>query len=308
MTKISVVIPTHKRSELLFSAIESVINQTEKNIEIIIVSDGKDDLTEEVVSSFIKEDDRVFYYDYLEPKGGNFARNYGVSKSIGDIIAFLDDDDTWNINKLEKQLQVLNSDEEIGLVYTGIKQIYPEKNIVFRTTPKHKGDLKKDILFRNYIGTTSTVLMRKSVFNEAGGFDVNLNAMQDYDLWIRVCQLCKVSFVDTPEVNYFNRSNSNQISVDVEKYRQSYQQIFDKYFNEFNKLTLTERKTIKSNHYKLLANKYNKNKNFKKSLEFGFKSLNINKTFKNLFFLSLMMLSFDTQILLRSMFNRGLEK
>lgn len=304
MPKVSVIIPTYKRSELLADAIKSVTSQTEEDIEIIVVSDGVDEKTQNVVRKLQKNDNRILYFDYPKSKGGNYARNFGVKKSLSDIIAFLDDDDTWNNLKIQRQLEILNKNEKIGLVYTGINQIYPEKNISFKSNPQFEGSMSKHILFRNYIGTTSTVLMKKSVFIKAGGFDINLKAMQDYDLWIRSCQLCLIGYVKTPEVNYYNRSNSNQISVNTTKYKESFEYIFNKYSIKYNKLTKRELLTIKANHYKLIANKYNKNGEIKKSFKYSIKGFKTEKNIKNLIFIFLMLFNYNFQIRFRALTNK----
>jgi len=301
MPKVSVIIPTYKRSELLADAIKSVTSQTEKDIEIIVVSDGVDEKSQDVVRKLQKNDSRILYFDYPKSKGGNYARNFGVKKSQSDIIAFLDDDDTWNSLKVQKQLEILSKNRSIGLVYTGINQIYPEKNISFKSIPKFRGSLAKKIFFRNYIGTTSTVLMRKKIFVQAGGFDTNLKAMQDYDLWIRSCQLCLVDYVKTPEVNYYNRSSSNQISIDTDKYKEAFEYIFNKYSNKYEQLTSKELQFIKANHYKLIANKHNKNGDIKKSLKYSIEGFKKEKTFKNLIYIFMMTFNFDLQIFIRSL-------
>ena len=117
--KISVIIPTHNRVDLLGRAIRSVQNQTYKNIEIIIVSDGSTDGTDEFVNKLKYTDNRIQFYEYKPSKGSNVARNLGIEKSKGEYIAFLDDDDEWLPTKLEKQLEVFQKDYRIGLVYTG---------------------------------------------------------------------------------------------------------------------------------------------------------------------------------------------
>src|SRR5699024_12380222 len=99
---ISIVIPTHNRSELLVRAVDSVIYQTFKDSEIIVVSNGSTDNTDEVMSKY--EDKRINYISYRIAQGGNAARNKGIKAAKFDYIAFLDDDDEWHPEKLQKQL------------------------------------------------------------------------------------------------------------------------------------------------------------------------------------------------------------
>lgn len=215
--EVSVVIPTHGRADLLGATLNSVINQTYKNTEIIVVSDGHDEDTDRLMESY-KNKKNISYYFYQEAKGANYARNLGVEKSKNEIISFLDDDDQWENSKLELQVQLMQSDSDIGLVYTGNIQRYIDSQVSFNYIPKEEGDLSEKIFFRNYIGSTSSVLMKKDIFYNAGKFDENLNAMQDYDLWIRACQLTKVGVVPKPLLIYNNDRTRPQISSQINKY------------------------------------------------------------------------------------------
>lgn len=134
---VSVVIPTHNRADLLPRAINSVLKQTYTNIEVIIVSDGSTDNTRDVVDSFIKNDDRVKFIEYTPSKGGNVARNKGIEASTGEYIAFLDDDDEWLLEKLKKQVEIIESDKEIGLVYTGSRIIYVNEKVEYNSGLKY---------------------------------------------------------------------------------------------------------------------------------------------------------------------------
>ena len=113
---VSVVIPTHNRADLLPRAIDSVLNQTYSNFEIIVVSDGSTDNTEEVVKSYSDKDSRIRFIGYSPARGGNIARNTGIEAAKGEYVAFLDDDDEWMPEKLKKQIKVMESNPDIGLV------------------------------------------------------------------------------------------------------------------------------------------------------------------------------------------------
>ena len=154
--KVSVIIPTHGRPELLERTLNSVIQQTYKNLEIIVVSDGFNEKTNELMDSF----PGIKYYFYKYSRGANFARNYGVDKSISDVVAFLDDDDQWEPQKVEKQISILSEKPKVGLVYTGNKQVYEDSNISFTYTPTESGDLSEKIFQKNFVGSTSSVLIK----------------------------------------------------------------------------------------------------------------------------------------------------
>jgi len=115
---VSIVIPTYNRAGLLSRTIQSVLNQTYQDFEIIIVDDGSTDKTEEVVKSFNSK--KIFYNRHEENKGANAARNTGIKASRGEYIAFQDSGDEWLPQKLERQMKVFeNASPEVGVVYTG---------------------------------------------------------------------------------------------------------------------------------------------------------------------------------------------
>lgn len=235
--KVSVVIPTHNRVDLLPRAIRSVQNQTYKDIEIIVVSDGSTDGTDNLMEELSKKDPRIKYISYHPGHNGNYARNTGIKASQGEFIAFLDDDDEWLPTKLEEQLRVMESDEQIGLVYTGTHSVYADDGIEYDSFPKLHGDMSKQVLYSNFAGSTTTVMLRRNILDKTGLFDEGLPAMQDYDLWIRVCQIAKVGVVSTPMVNYYNYNNSGQISANYEKYEYAYSHVNKKYEDLFSRLT-----------------------------------------------------------------------
>lgn len=270
---ISVVIPTHNRADLLERAVKSVLNQTYKEFEIIVVSDGSSDNTDEVVERLKDNDERIKYISYHPGKGGNVARNTGIKEANYDYIAFLDDDDEWLPEKLEKQISILESNPKIGLVYTGINAIYIDQNISYVSSPSEKGDLAKKILFKNYIGTTSTVLLRKSILKKSGVFDIELKAMQDYDLWIRVLQHSEAGVLPEPYVNYYNYSGNKQISQQTNRYIEAFNYISEKYNNEIMVLSKSEKREREKNFYLSLANKAMRNNEKKLAIKYSIKAL-----------------------------------
>lgn len=258
---VTVVIPTHNREDLIGRAIESVQKQTYSDLEIIVVADGSTDETDKIVKGLQEKDDRIKYFSYSPSRGGNFARNYGINKAKGEYVAFLDDDDEWYIDKLEKQLEVMKRDEEIGLVYTGVNIIYVNEKVEYSSIPKEEGDLQKRIFLKNWIGTTSTILAKKEIINKAGAFDEKLPALQDYDLWIRICQHTKIGAVKEKLINYYNYRNSSQVSSSTEKYIDAFSIINKKYAKELDALSAEELKMKEKNEVLLLINKALRNNN-----------------------------------------------
>lgn len=240
MTKISVVIPTHNRVSLLPRAIKSALNQSFSDIEVIVVSDGSTDGTDEQMKKLSEEDSRIIYISYYPGHNGNYARNTGIKAAKGEYIAFLDDDDEWLPTKLEEQLAVMESDNSIGLVYTGTHSIYVDDGIEYDSFPEMEGNMSRKILLSNFIGSTTTVMVRKKIFEKVGLFDEELPAIQDYDLWIRICQVTPIGVVSKPLVNYFNYRNSGQISSSYKKYEDAHAFVRKKYEKLFMQLSPKE--------------------------------------------------------------------
>ncbi len=272
MKKVSVVIPTHNRSELLKRSIESALNQDYKLHEIIVVSDGSTDDTDEMMKSNFENNPLVHYFSYSPNKGGNYARNFGIKESTGDYVAFLDDDDEWHSDKIKKQVEMIEKDKEIGLVCTAVNNIHvggKEKHIFI---PPAKYDSSKEIMLKNCIGSTTTVMVKKELFDKVGMFDESLPALQDYDMWFRLCQVTKVGVVETPCVEYYNYENSNQISNNTKKYIDAENAISKKYKEELSKLSSKEIKQRKSYFQMLISKKGMRNGQIGIAIKYGFKS------------------------------------
>lgn len=297
---ISVVIPTHNRADLLPRAIKSVQMQTWTDLEIIVVSDGSTDETRHVVESLAKEDSRIKFIEYHPARGGNIARNTGIEHASGAYVAFLDDDDVWMPNKLEKQMAIMESDAEIGLVYTGVQIIYVNEKVVYSSKARACGDLSKDILLDNSIGTTSTVMVRKELFQKTGMFDVELRALQDFDLWIRFCQHCKVGCVPEEMIEYYNYTGTKQVSALTDKYIESFAYINEKYKLLMNSLSEQEYTQKKNNEYMLLANKAMRNGDGKLARKFIVAAIKLCRSKKALAYYALSFMNYKTVLQVRS--------
>lgn len=194
--KISVIIPTYNRAHLVGRAIQSVFDQTYRNFELIVVDDASNDKTKEVISSI--DDSRIRYLRHDINRGGGAARNTGIRESRGDYIAFLDSDDEWLPTKLDRSISCLqNSTDKVGLIYS--RHILHDDETSRRMLPKfhpYSGDVYKRLLSGWCPATTSTVLVDKHHLINAGMFDPDLSSFQDYDLWLRISQICYFEVVD----------------------------------------------------------------------------------------------------------------
>ena len=207
MAKVSVIIPTYNRAHLVSRAIKSVLNQNFQDFEIIVVDDGSTDNTEEVIKSF--KDKRIRYIWHEINKGGNAARNTGLKNSRGEYIAFLDSDDEWLPEKLERQLEIFekSQDEKLGFVYCGVIFINKKENKELRFLPKVKGYVYKNMLADNITFGGSDNLIKKEVFNICGFFDeceeLKKRGAQEYEMWIRIAQKFNFTFVKEYLVKYY---------------------------------------------------------------------------------------------------------
>lgn len=217
MTTVSAIITTYNRNiDILNRAVESVLEQSYTDLELIIVDDNG--LHTEVqkrnaqyISKVEQMDNRIQYFPLEKNQGVQSARNIGINNSKGDYIAFLDDDDIWWPQKIEKQLQPFLRDEkkELGLVYCFHERIIegregekPKIEQIEYPCPKQDRVLI-ELSRSNFIGSTSFPLLRKEVFHKVGAFDLNLEASQDYDMWIRTAEHYKIECINEPLVSYF---------------------------------------------------------------------------------------------------------
>lgn len=295
MALISVVIPTCNRASMLKRALDSVLKQTFDDIEIFVVDDASSDNTPEVIKNYLN--DRVHYIRLDESKGANFARNLAVSKTQGQYIAFLDDDDVWMPEKLRKQMMVFEADSSIGLVYTGVEVIHTGYSNIYHTSPKLRGNLSKSILTFNYIGSTSSVMVKRAVFERAGGFDINLPQLQDYDLWIRICQISNIGYVSASLIKYYVHNNVSQITTSVAKNKKAIEIIDAKYSELISNLSIKEQRMRFCQRYNAMGKRELKNNQRKKSRTYFISSF---KSYPNMLSIILYTASFfDYKLLLK---------
>ncbi len=197
-TPVSVIIPTYNRAHRLPASVKSVLDQTYGELEVIIVDDGSTDDTEEIVRAM---DDSRIRYHRLEKNGGvSRARNTGVSLARYDMIAFNDSDDLWHPEKLEVQLAYRSEHTDDVLVYCAYKVDIPGGGIIKIPSDNEapdtlSGDIFYYLLLRPSIGTP-TVLMKKDLFEQSGGFDTTYPVMEDWEFTIRMARMGSIGYVD----------------------------------------------------------------------------------------------------------------
>ena len=196
----SVIITTYNRAHLVTKSIESVLSQTFKEYEIIVVDDGSTDGTKGLLEE--RYAGKIIYIGKKKNEGLSAARNTGIEASKGKYIAFLDDDDLWLPEKLELQVNLMQKKPFLGLVYCGYYGVNKTGGVLREVKPTKRGKIFDDILLSNCLGPPSASLVKKEVFAKAGYFDENLSSSEDWDMWLRVSKLYEIDFVNRPLVKY----------------------------------------------------------------------------------------------------------
>lgn len=193
---VSIVIPTFARPDNLIRAIESVLDQTYKNIEIIVVDDNGIDThyqieTETLLKDYIGKN--ITYIKHDVNKNGSAARNTGLYNSKGDFINFLDDDDVFDKNKIELQVNKLLAFPEFDACYCNSLLQGKNRNII--THNQKEGDLTLEVLTGKSVFNTSTILFRRKALLDINGWDETFQRHQDWELVIRFFRKYKICIV-----------------------------------------------------------------------------------------------------------------
>jgi glycosyltransferase involved in cell wall biosynthesis len=208
---ISVILPTRNREELLGRALSSVLWQTYENWECIVVDDSSHDNTYEIVKKL--NDKRIRYVKNITGKGASASRNIGINLSNGKFLAFLDSDDEWLPGKLEKQFALLKSlPASYGMIYCWM-DYYDGEKLLYRNRKENRDMIFPDVLTQIMTGGTPTLLLRKDIISETGGFDERMINGADQDFIRRIAQKYLVDYI--PEVLvkvYINHSSESRLS------------------------------------------------------------------------------------------------
>lgn len=228
---ISIIMPTFNRGYIIDDAIQSVFNQTISNWELIIIDDASTDNTQDIIGSY--NDSRIVYIKNEKNRGANYSRNRGCQLARGNFLAFLDSDNVWANNKLEKQLVALrNSRDNIAFTFCKIMIVDEKKSIV----PDREFDinqLEKIIRKRNVIDMNS-VLLKKEVFNIVDGFDDDMLRMQDWDIFFRIIVVYQYTAIYMPEILGTNVMQPNSISKSDYRFQMSIRRFLKKYSKFLN--------------------------------------------------------------------------
>jgi glycosyltransferase involved in cell wall biosynthesis len=213
MKKVSVIIPAYNKADFTIRTVESVLKQTYRNIEIIVIDDGSTDNTKEKLKCFGGK----IKYIYKENGGACSARNLGIEQSSGEYIALLDCDDIYYPKKIERSVLCLESDPDYGFISTDSYFIDENDNIVsIWPGPQQppSGWIFSRILIDNLI-CNSTVLVKKACFQKVGYFDEKIFICADYDMWLRLAEIFKAGYVSEKLTGY--RISDNYTFSNIEQ-------------------------------------------------------------------------------------------
>ncbi len=215
---VSVVIPVYNVEKFVEETIYSVLKQTYKNFEIIVVDDSSTDDTLKIVQKLSKKFHKINYYKIEHAGRPSVPRNFGISKAQGSLIAFLDGDDVWVNNKLEIQVNYLLNNPQLVFVYSmsvtfGTSIFSPHYEVLPLISKAAR--TKNDLLQKGNSITCSSVLVKKNALQAVNGFDEDPKLkVEDYDLWVRLSEIGPFLFI--PLLHVYYRVHQSQFSADWE--------------------------------------------------------------------------------------------
>ncbi|HEY9603932.1 MAG TPA: glycosyltransferase [Allocoleopsis sp.] len=211
MSQISVIIPVYNGERTIEETIRSVLNQTFKDLELIVIDDGSKDSTLEIISCITDPRLKVFSYPNL---GQAASRNRGIARACGEYISFLDADDLWTPDKLEAQFQALQENPQAAVAYSWTKCI--DESGEFSRRGSHisaTGDVYAQLLLIDFIENGSNPLIRTQALAEVGDFDESMVPSEDRDMWLRLAARYHFVAVPSPQVLYRQSVNSESANV-----------------------------------------------------------------------------------------------
>ncbi|MGN8646343.1 glycosyltransferase family 2 protein [Gracilibacillus sp. HCP3S3_G5_1] len=246
---VSCIIPTYKRNDTLLRAINSVLEQTYKNLEVIVVDDNEpnDDYSKIVQKKLSTiTDKRVRYIQQDKHINGAAARNVGIRASKGEFIAFLDDDDEWLVTKIEKQVMILKESNEYGAV-SCLYTYYDNGNPIRKAPHYTTKDLHLKVLNRSVSILTSTVLFRKEALDKSGYFDESFIRHQDLQLFLDFLKVNKMQVLSEYDVKiHIDEGGNRPNSIKMIKIKEHFLKKMEHHFNLYDNKT---QKRIYSGHY-----------------------------------------------------------
>jgi glycosyltransferase involved in cell wall biosynthesis len=218
MSKVSVVIPVYNQGQYLARAIESVLNQTYADVEVVVVNDGSTDESEKIAGAYLK--DPRFKYISQENRGLPAARNRGMAESSGSYLCFLDSDDYYHADKIARQVAILDDDSRYGFSYCDIftvdemEALVSDQYDVAKVRTELTGNIFQSLMIGGYF-PPHTVMVRREVLEKVGLFDEELGGHADYDLWLRISAAGYPAYFSAEKLAFY-RTYPTSMSKDIE--------------------------------------------------------------------------------------------
>lgn len=213
MPLISAIVPLYNGERTIRETIESVLNQTFSDFELIIINDGSQDSSLDIVSDI--SDRRLKVLSYTNA-GVNASRNRGICQSSGDFVAFLDADDLWTPDKLASQLKALQENPQASVAYSWTDYIDESSHFLRRGTYlTFNGNVYENLLMINFLENGSNPLIRRQALIEVGGFEESLTYAEDWDMWLRLA--AKYDFIGVPSPQILYRVSAHSTSAHLPK-------------------------------------------------------------------------------------------
>ncbi|GAB4189637.1 MAG: glycosyltransferase [Coleofasciculaceae cyanobacterium] len=249
MPLISIIIPVCNGEKTIQKTLESVLQQTFKDFEIILINDGSQDSTLDVINNIKDEKLRVFSY----PNAGvSTSRNRGLALAKGEFISFLDADDLWTPDKLETQLKALQNNSQAAVAYSWSDWI--DESGQFLRSGGHitvNGKVFEQLLVRDFIESGSNPLIRRQALDEVGDFEPSVTPAEDWDMWLRLA--ARYEFVAVPCVQILYRVSPLTASFNVWKMEAGSLQTIERAFARVPESVQRLKKETLASRYKYLA-------------------------------------------------------
>ncbi len=238
MPTVSVIIHTYNNEKFIAETIKSVLRQTYKDYEIIVVDDGSEDGTRDALHPYMQD----IRYHYKENGGIASAKNAGISLSNAEFIAFLDHDDLWIPDKLKIQMEYFDAHPQIGLVYAKYASFMGDKELRTKPEKGYSGWIFKELLSKSFV-QTSTVMVKRECLDAVGPYDESFKLADEYDMFLRVAKRFQCGFVDKELTRYRvhdRNASRNDLLFDKENLR-----VFKKVYNGYTDLDGKEKKILR---------------------------------------------------------------
>ena len=226
MDLVSVIIPYYKKKKYIINSIKSVLNQTYENLEIIIIYDDENQNDLDLIQEIKKKDKRIFIIKNLKTMGAGDSRNIGINNSKGQYIAFLDADDTWQNEKLNKQINFMKSND-YKITHTSYYIVDESQRIIGKRIARNFFRLN-DLLKSCDIGT-STVILKKDLINDNVKF-ASLKTKEDYVLWLKLLEKNAKIYGLDEILTFWTKSRSSLSSSTFQKLIDGFR-VYYKYMN-----------------------------------------------------------------------------